>query len=240
MSGARGMWRAMGIGACLMYLFDPSRGRRRRALIRDQIVQLKHRTQRALGVGCCDLQNRVEGLAAEVVGWLGSPKTSDDILMSRVRSAIGHVILHPGAIGVAARDGTVTLTGPIFNDEVERLLAAVAKVRGVNRVENQLAPHGRDDVAGISALQGGGATRQARGNWPPAARLLAGMGLVWMGRKAIGRRTAGLLLDGLGGYMLWQMLNAGSSPGVRTSGRPAPVRHRDLQQREMESTMASA
>jgi hypothetical protein len=43
---------AMGVGAALMYLFDPETGRRRRALVRDKYVHgktvLQHRTEAAV------------------------------------------------------------------------------------------------------------------------------------------------------------------------------------------------
>jgi hypothetical protein len=53
-----------GLGAGLMYVFDPDMGRRRRALARDQAVHLAHEAQDAAGVVARDVSNRAKGLAS--------------------------------------------------------------------------------------------------------------------------------------------------------------------------------
>lgn len=53
-----------GLGAGLMYLFDPRNGRRRRALARDQMVRLAHQAECAANVVAKDARNRAHGLAA--------------------------------------------------------------------------------------------------------------------------------------------------------------------------------
>jgi hypothetical protein len=59
---------ALGIGALAMYFFDPVSGRRRRALLRDQMVHSqKEITDYAEGTAK-DLRNRAYGLAAEARG----------------------------------------------------------------------------------------------------------------------------------------------------------------------------
>jgi len=52
----------LGIGAALMYLFDPKGGNRRRALIRDKGVHLKTKTQRVVKGKISDLKNKSQGL----------------------------------------------------------------------------------------------------------------------------------------------------------------------------------
>ena len=52
----------LGIGATLMYLFDPKGGNRRRALIRDKGVHLKTKTQKAVKGKISDLKNKSHGL----------------------------------------------------------------------------------------------------------------------------------------------------------------------------------
>jgi uncharacterized membrane protein len=54
------------LGAGLMYFADPVAGRRRRALIRDQLVHLGRKTNRAFEMTRRDVSNRVRGLQSEV------------------------------------------------------------------------------------------------------------------------------------------------------------------------------
>ena len=55
----------IGLGAALMYLLDPDRGNRRRALIRDKVVKLNRQTQEAVGGRAKDLSNRAKGMLHE-------------------------------------------------------------------------------------------------------------------------------------------------------------------------------
>jgi hypothetical protein len=90
---------------------------------------------------------------------------------------LGRVVSHPGAITVVARDGVVSLGGPILLEEVPHLLTAAARVSGVKDIVNDLEPHSQAE--NHPALQGG---RQRQGgrfellqkNWSPAARFVAG------------------------------------------------------------------
>lgn len=61
----------IGIGAALMYIFDPEQGRRRRALLRDQIVSCMNETSDVLGKTSRDLRNRAQGVIAEAGKALG-------------------------------------------------------------------------------------------------------------------------------------------------------------------------
>jgi osmotically-inducible protein OsmY len=65
---------------------------------------------------------------------------------------MGHVLTNPGAIGVTAVHGQVTLSGPVPADEVKQLLRTVGSIRGVTDVVNQLEVH--DQTEHISGLQG--------------------------------------------------------------------------------------
>src|SRR3954471_1331515 len=53
-----------GLGAGLMYILDPDRGRRRRAFVRDKAVRLAHEAQDAAEVVGKDMKNRAQGLAS--------------------------------------------------------------------------------------------------------------------------------------------------------------------------------
>lgn len=55
-----------GVGAALMYLFDPQGGNRRRALIRDKATKLNRQTREAIEGRARDLSNRAKGVAHEL------------------------------------------------------------------------------------------------------------------------------------------------------------------------------
>ena len=55
----------LGAGAALMYLLDPDRGNRRRALIRDKMVKLNRQTQEAVSGRVKDVSNRAKGMLHE-------------------------------------------------------------------------------------------------------------------------------------------------------------------------------
>jgi hypothetical protein len=61
-----------GLGAGLMFLFDPARGPRRRSLVRDKFIRATHETRDALGATQRDLSTRIEGVAAELRGRMAS------------------------------------------------------------------------------------------------------------------------------------------------------------------------
>ena len=165
------------LGAGAMYLLDPDRGPRRRSLVRDQIVHAGNKLGDGLSATARDTRNRAVGAAAELRSRFKHDQADDAVLHERVRSAIGRVASHPGAITVAVDDGRVTLSGHVLADELDELLERVKKVRGVREVINELEVHQTAD--GIPDLQREGPPREERPellqeNWAPATRLLLG------------------------------------------------------------------
>lgn len=61
---------AAGLGALVMYLYDPKGGRRRRALIRDKAVGLTNDAREAIGKKTRDLSNRAQGVVHEAKSML--------------------------------------------------------------------------------------------------------------------------------------------------------------------------
>lgn len=55
----------LGVGAALMFLFDPKGGNRRRALIRDKAVGLSNDVRETVGKRTRDLSNRAKGMLHE-------------------------------------------------------------------------------------------------------------------------------------------------------------------------------
>lgn len=129
----------LGLGAALMYLFDPDRGRRRRALIRDKAEGVANKAGDYAGKMSRDVRNRAYGLVAETKSIFQHDEVTDDVLIDRVRAKLGHYSVDVGAIDVTAQSGTVILSGRVLAKEVPDALRAVRSVRGVKRVENQLA-----------------------------------------------------------------------------------------------------
>jgi uncharacterized membrane protein len=168
----------LGIGAGLMYIFDPDRGRRRRAEISNKVRHAANKTDDAIGKTSRDLANRFSGIVSEAESLLfPRAKPSNEVLVARVRSKLGRIVSHPGAIDVQAEGGHVILSGPILAGEVKSLLEEVSAVRGVTSVENRLEAH--EEAGNISALQGGRVKLGEKSafmqtNWSPTTRLLAG------------------------------------------------------------------
>jgi uncharacterized membrane protein len=199
---------AAGIGAAVMYLFDPQNGRRRRALLRDQTVHMRRLARDASRVTVRDLAGRGAGIVALVSRRLngGRETASDDALTDRVRARLGRVVSHPHAVHVTSRDGRVTLSGPILATEVARLLDSIRGIAGVREIDDQLQVHERP--GNISALQGGVQRSGSRfellqDNWSPTARLLTGSAaLSLLGSAARSHGPVSLALTLIGGGLL--------------------------------------
>jgi len=185
------------IGAGIMYLLDPDGGRRRRALVRDQLVSAAHKTTDAVDATSRDVANRARGVVADLRGRLRRQHVSDEVLRERVRARIGSVVGHAGALEARVNDGQVTLRGPVLSEEVDRLLRRVRSVRGVEDVISELEVH--DTPGNIPALQGRPRPAQAGEvfdllptRWLAASRLMgvAGAALAVAG-LAVGRRQLG-------------------------------------------------
>jgi uncharacterized membrane protein len=180
-----------------MYLLDPDRGTRRRALVRDSTVHALHRAGRVLNKGTRDLNYRARGLVAGGRALLRSDTVPDDILIQRVRSFMGRSCSHAHAIEVSAKDGCVTLRGPILGDEVQSLLSCVEHVPGVKGVEDALERHTREEA--VPALQGERRAAVRGVRWTPIARVAAGAlggGLVVWGIARRDRVGAALVAAG--------------------------------------------
>lgn len=200
----------MGIGAGLMYIMDPQMGRRRRALARDQMVSMMHDAQEGMQTLGTDLSNRAHGVMAETRNLFSSEQPSDHQLRERVRSQMGRIVSHPGAIDVDVYNGYVTLSGPIFLEEACSLLNMVRSMSGVQGVNDRLARH--QEAGNVSALQGGRRQRGTGGmdlfqqNWSPTTRAMAGL------------TGAGLLAYGFTQSAPWSCFLGTLGLGLLTSG----------------------
>lgn len=169
-------------GAGLMYLADPVRGKRRRAIARDKAGACWRDVATEVDKAARDLSNRTRGITAAVESVFSRVQADGPQLEARVRSKIGRAVSHPHAIKATAEGGRIVLQGDILSHEVRYLLKSVRSVPGVQEVVNRLEPH--DEAGGIANLQGGVTRRSIpellQENWTPVLRMsgaaLAGLG----------------------------------------------------------------
>lgn len=188
------------IGMGVMYLWDPSWGRRRRSLVRDKAVRAVHQVEYGARRTAADVRHRARGVRAGVWHLLRRRPPDDRVLEERVRARVGRSCSHPHAIAVFADAGEVELRGPILRAEVDRVMREVGRVPGVTDVRDHLEVHEHDD--NLPALQGAPVTWQRPPSRSPTARLLngvAGAGLLAAGGRlpaplGLGARLAGLWL----------------------------------------------
>ena len=119
-----------------------------------------------------------------------SRETGDRTLVDCVRTKVGQFSRYPSAIDVHAADGTVTVSGPVLEDEFDSVSNAIARIPEVAQIFNRLERHRTADVPALQASRKSG-PRSRQSNWSPTARTAAAL----MGTAAMlygaSRRTAG-------------------------------------------------
>ncbi|HQU42321.1 MAG TPA: BON domain-containing protein [Pirellulales bacterium] len=195
----------LGIGAGWMYFFDPQAGKRRRALLRDQSIAALKDAACWFDKALRDAAHRMEGTVATVQGVLDFSIPSDEQLTERVRAGLGHVASHPRLVEVHAQQGHVMLGGHAPADEIEDIGCCVARVRGVQSVDNQL-----DSQPGPDVLHDGQRRRRIqpsmdlmRETWAPSTRLIAGSAGTVLMLNCLARRTPSAVLMGTLGFGLF-------------------------------------
>jgi hypothetical protein len=184
-----------GLGVGLTYFFDPDRGRRRRAFVHDKGLGRSKRIAEFDGAAAKETGNGVIGMGPAAKSWVQpAPPGSDRTLVERVRGKLGEFSRHASAIDVQATEGTVTLSGPVLEDEFDGICNAIARVPGVAQIFNRLERHGAPDVPALQEPQHrkpGSRFPLIQSNWLPTARTAAAL----MGAAAMlygaSRRTAG-------------------------------------------------
>lgn len=226
--------KGIGLGAGLMYFWDPQRGRRRRAQLFDQLEHAKHSAEDFCDKAQRDLSNRAAGMTAQAGSLWGGQVADDQVVTARVRSKLGRYSSHPHAIHVDTRGGHVVLRGQILEDEVADVLKAVRWVRGVRSIENRLEVH--RERGNLSALQGGARPTGEQydfmqENWSPATRAISQIaGLLLIGKWFVRRDLTSLLLGVAGlGLLLRGSMNRSLAQIAGTQVCPQAVRfHRTV------------
>jgi len=137
----------------------------------------------------------------------GKKDVSDDVLASRVRSKIGHIVSQPSAIEVQVEGSRVKLCGPVLADEVEQLLNSVRSISGVRNVENWLDVYHSSSFPGV---QEESSRRSGRRGSSRAKQLLTGITAGTLAVYGVKRRgIIGTALAGLGIRMLSRAFRGG-------------------------------
>jgi uncharacterized membrane protein len=175
-SGTASALVGLAAGAAAIALLQPRAGPRRRGRAVQKTIHAGKALEDFGGKAARDLRNRSRGLLASARSRLYAGDAPPEVLCERVRSRLGRLTSHPGAIEVSAHEGVVELHGPILEAEADQVLDGVRGVRGVRGVTDRLERHG--DPGGVPGLQGG--ERRPRPvadvlqqHWAPGKRLLA-------------------------------------------------------------------
>ena len=237
----------LAIGAAAMYALDPDRGRRRRAIVRDKARSFVASTRDAVGVTRRDVAHRIQGLRARARRLFEPVAAPDDLqLIERVRARMGRLVSHPHAIQVGARDGCITLSGPILAHEVAPLLTAVRGVWGVADVVDRLVSY--DNADHVSSLQGGDlrgpGSALVQEYWPPAVRAAALFGGSLLALNGLQRRSiAGCAVAALGAGLAVRAIgnrSLNTLAGQLLNDREIDVTERETRNAQTERVGASA
>ena len=126
-------------GAGVMYFYDPHRGRARRIEFIEHAGKLLRRDETSLMKYGKNLLNRMRGAVAEAEAALVPEVTiTDEVLVERVRSRMGHIVAEPHGIRVVASNGVITLEGHVARSEKSKLKHEIGQVPGVERINDRL------------------------------------------------------------------------------------------------------
>jgi hypothetical protein len=137
-SAGLGLIAGIGLGAGLMYVLDPDRGGRRRAVARDKVVHTVKKAGSTTRAALYHCRNHLRGFVAQADARLRHEPVADEVLVERVRAKLGRLVAHPRSIDVTAHQGHVILSGIVPADEKDRLVTGVSSVLGVTSVDDQL------------------------------------------------------------------------------------------------------
>jgi len=174
------------VGAGLMYMLDPERGRQRRARVTNALVHAGKVERNLFRKGLRDAQNRAQGAGMRARRIFSEP-ASDEVVLGRIRSRLGRAVPHGHmhALEIEVKEGRTILRGPVLAGEADAVLACVRGTTGVREVIDRLERH--VTAGAIQALQGEKRGRRRVVMWTPALR--------------VGAITAGTMLLGYGLFL---------------------------------------
>ncbi len=153
----RRLFTLFGVGATLMYFFDPAMGRTRRTQFAQRMGSLVRRTGRKAERGGRYVGAQAEGMKERIAA-IGNEEAippNDQALVAKIESEALSRGQHPaGKINVNAEDGIVYLRGELDDaSQISRLEQKVRKVTGVIDVQNLLHLPGETPANKESALK---------------------------------------------------------------------------------------
>jgi len=137
-------------GAVAMYYLDPTTGRRRRALARDQGVAAGHDVEDFARAKSKRAAHRVQGAVAKTRAKISPEPVGDEQLRERIRAKLGRVVEHPGAVEVKVHDGRVVLSGSATKAEIDELNQTVSSMPGVEDVVSRLSANEENEKSSDS------------------------------------------------------------------------------------------
>jgi len=190
------------------YFMDPTSGRRRRTVVREQVAGAASRLSEGTREARRGLSDRASRFADEAKSRWRGEKSVDEAMARRVRSAIRQAIARRG-IGVWTSEGRVLLHGDVLPHEHETLLRAVRSMPGVSDVVDHLIERESLDGGGASSQQAVRVSAWKRHmdltqeNWPPTARLVTGLvGAALVANAARHRSVIGVISGVVGSSLL--------------------------------------
>jgi uncharacterized membrane protein len=190
------------VGAGLMYLLDPQRGRARRARVMNTLVHASKAERRLVRKGLRDARQRLQGVSERSRRVFSEP-APDEVILGRVRSRLGRAVAHAHAhaLDLEVKDGRAILRGPVLTAEAEEVLRCVRGTMGVREVIDRMERHVTPGM--IQSLQAESRSREKL-MWTPALQLAAvagGAGLVGYG-ALVKRGVEGGLMAAAGAALI--------------------------------------
>ena len=144
------------VGARVMYLFDPDRGRSRRVRMRDKAVRGLHVLGREANKQIRNAGNHLLGRVHELRSSIRdrSNDISDDILLDRVRAQLGREVRHMRMLDFHVENGCVVVEGPALRGEADKIRRRLQRTRGVHNCDVRVHEVHQAELERLSGRRG--------------------------------------------------------------------------------------
>lgn len=131
---------AAAVGAGIAYLFDPDRGRTRRAMLADQAAARARDASETVKAKAEYQKGVAKGVVHEVADSLREERVYDDeTLLQKVRSEALGYWPDAGDVEVDISDGMVRVSGSVNSEpDRDRLIGMIREVDGVGLIDDRL------------------------------------------------------------------------------------------------------